>query len=168
MPTLAHCPCLLVQITFTAPTLPFPLGGGTSSSWSEPCLCPSLGAIYTSKAQGEKSDNLHMISESNKQQHCPRGLPKPFWPAGSWASSQSRLPCEAPSTLTFFFLPDTNRGLSPRWQPDPPQHLQFSVRGAEPRWGYPSVPPYPPRPRSLRDHPIRQQLPTAPTHLPPG
>lgn len=49
-------------------------------------LLPFAPAIYTSKAQGENSNNLHTVSESNKQTHCPGGLPKPFWPAGSGAS----------------------------------------------------------------------------------
>lgn len=55
---------------------------------------PITRAIYTSKAQGEKSNNPHTLTESNKHRHRPGGLPEPFCQAGSWASPQSPCPVE--------------------------------------------------------------------------
>lgn len=68
---------------------------------------PFTRAIYTSKAQDEKSNNLHTATESNKHRHRPGRLPEPFCQAGSWASSQSPLPRGAPLTLTTSFFCQT-------------------------------------------------------------
>lgn len=88
---------------------------------------PITRAIYTSKAQGEKSNNLHTVTESNKHRHRPGGLPEPFCQAGSWASPQSPLPCGAPLTLTAsFFCQTQTEGRARTRSLTLAQHLHFS------------------------------------------
>lgn len=117
---------------------------------------PFTRAIYTSKAQGEKSNNLHTVTESNKHRHRPGRLPEPFCQAGSWASSQSPLPHGAPLTLTTSFFCQTQTEGRARagslTLPSISSSLGWLLApgcGAEPRQGDPSVPPEPSR--SLRN-----------------
>lgn len=125
-------------------------------------LLPFAQAIYTSKAQGEDSNNLHTASESNKQTHCPGGLPKPFWPAGSWASLKSSClakplqhqPLPFSACAGSLTLPSISNSLC--W-------LRGGVRGwgcLSPGWGDLSVPRE--SPHSLRDHPIQPVTPHDP------
>lgn len=121
---------------------------------------PFTRAIYTSKAQGEKSNNLRTVSESNKHRHRPGRLPEPFCQAGSWASSQSPLPHGVPLTLTTSFFCQTQTEGRARagslTLPSISSSLGWLLApgcGAEPRQGDPSVPPEPSR--SLRNHPTR-------------
>lgn len=88
-----RCPSLPLRANhFRGTNTPFPSRRRHLQHLGRVVPLPVTRAIYTSKAQGEKSNTRHTVTESNKHRHRPGALPEPFCRAGSWASSQSPLP----------------------------------------------------------------------------
>lgn len=73
----------------------------------------------------KKSDHLHTIFREQQAMALPRRTPKALLASRLLGILPTPAALRSPFNINpFFFLPDANRGLSPCWHPDPPQHLR--------------------------------------------